>query len=383
MEAEDTIIMLDETAEWPGRKVLLLNSRQAKRPCNRDPWVAATARAVRSLAATGAVFITSVGLNTWELLQHAVNIAGGRQIVLLPPAADRLETAALIAKDFKLSADQTAFRFLVPDRGARSQSAKWWWPERDRVAMQMADLLLPISLRPESGLMKLLTEAAGRGTPINESFRIDYHSGSDRVLYEFEQARLNPIFRQGWDYLTHWTRSCHGPLPGESSFDFYQDLISSTRYPRAAVDVLRRIVMERRLRASGRFLRAGQIAVAFTSQNPVDAIGLMRWRKRYVYYNFEPYGIAIHRDIARELGIRPVIYGPAEKYRQLAPGDRPYFQNQGERKADWLPEFELRHLGDLDFAALPAEAIKLLVYRGEDRDLLPADLPYEVIPLAV
>ena len=68
----------------PDRKCVILNSRQSKRPCNRDDWVTATARAVDGVIRQGLTVITSTGLNTWELTAHLVNIGRGQQIVVLP-----------------------------------------------------------------------------------------------------------------------------------------------------------------------------------------------------------------------------------------------------------------------------------------------------------
>ena len=364
-------------------RVVLLNSRQGKRPCRADSWVQATLHAVERLVAADTLFITSVGYNTWEFVLHAVNVAGGKQQILLPPGENIKTAAEAVLADFRLDPARTSFGIVEARRPKGARSDKWWWPERDRLALALADRIVAISLRPLSSFTRWVTEAPALGKQVDERFRVEYQPVQDKVGYDFTQARLNPCFFEHWDYLTHWTRSSLGRLPGESSFEFYHAICESDRYPRAAVDVLHRILDEKLLRASSRFLRAGGRAVAFTSQNPLDAVKLMRWRRRYVCYSFEPYGVAIRRDIARELGIRPVIYGPAERYATLSDMDKPYFQNQGKAGADWLPEFELRHLGDLDLKRIPGEALKVIVHSEQDRQYLPADLPSEVIALTI
>ena len=384
MEAQHIHQIIGDFDRWSGTRVAILNSRQGKRPCRADSWVEATVSAVKAQIAAERVLITSIGLNTWELALHVTNHSGGRQLVILPPATEPIEKiVGRLLLDFRLDPDRVSFLFLpaLGDRPTRGD--KWWWSSRDGLAIELADRIVPISLRTGSKLTALLAEAENQSKSVAESFRVDYELGVDQVEYRFREEQLNPHFKEGWPYLTHWTRSSHTPFPGESSHEYYHDLVNSDRYPRAAIDVLGRIVSERCLRASGRFLRSGQAAVAFTSQNPTDAVKLMRWRRRYVYYSFEPYGIAIARSLAQDLGIRPVIYSPPELHKSLPEADRPYFQNQGANAADWLPEFEIRHLGDLDLNQIPAESVKLIVQKEEEIELLPKGAPYQIIPLLV
>ncbi len=382
MELKNCYQIVGDFDRWPGVRVVILNSRQGKRPCRADSWVQATVSAVEAQIAADRVLITSVGLNTWELALHITNTSGGRQLVILPPATEKLEEIiGRLVSDFQLDQHRTSFLFLPAPGEGPKRGEKWWWQSRDVNAIDLADTIVPVSLRHGSKLRALLNDSESRDKSIDQSFEVDYRQGVAQVEYHFGEEELNPLCKQDWPYLTHWTRSAHRPLPGESSYEYYRDLARSDRYPRAAIDVLGRIAGERRLRASGRFLRAGQEAVAFTSQNPVNAVKLMRWRRRYVYFNFEPYGLAITKQLARDLGIRPVIYGPPELYQSLSAIDRPYFQNQGAKAVDWLPEFELRHLGDLDLNRLPTESVKLIVYKEQDVELLPQEIPFQVIPL--
>jgi hypothetical protein len=384
MEPQHDYQIVGDFDRWPGAPVVILNSRQGKRPCRADGWVEATMRAIEAQVAADRVLITSVGLNTWELALHVANSSGGRQLVILPPPTEPLERIiGRLLSDFQLDRNRVSFLFLPAAQSGSRRGEKWWWSSRDAKAIELAERIVPISLRKGSKLTALLAEAESRSQLVVESFKVDYQAGVDQVGYRFGEEQLNPLFKKGWPYLTHWTRSSHTPFPGESSYEYYHDLICSDRYPRAAIDVLGRIISERCLRASGRFLRAEQEAVAFTSQNPTAAVKLMRWRRRYVYYSFEPYGIAIAKSIAQDLGIRPVIYGPPELYESLPEADRPYFQNQGAKAADWLPEYEMRHLGDLELNQLPTESVKLIVQKEEEIELLPKGAPYQIIPLLV
>lgn len=96
----------------------------------------------------------------------------------------------------------------------------------------------------------------------------------------------------------------------------------------------------------------------------------MYWRKRYVYFGFEPYGIAIRSDIAHATGMRPVIYGDSSLYASLPESDKPFFQNQGSGSADWRPEEEWRYLGDLDLNQLPDEGMRIIVYSNAEVEMI-------------
>jgi hypothetical protein len=121
--------------------------------------------------------------------------------------------------------------------------------------------------------------------------------------------------------------------------------------------------------------------VSFSALKPLEAVKLMRWRRRYVCYSFEPYGVAIRADIADAAGLRPVIYGDDELYSRLADSDRPFFQSRGSKVSDWRPEAEWRHLGDFNLPKLPVDGVKLITYTRPEAAALQQSTKYEVIPL--
>jgi hypothetical protein len=365
----------------PRRFVTLLNSRQSKRPCAVDAWVEATVRAVDHLLDDNTVFLSSVGMNTWELLVHLVNVKGGRQLILLPASWDENNKLRII-ESFRLDSPRTEFAAVETPSGS-GKSTKSWWTARDRQIVRVADTLVPISLRPGGGLATLLRDETTAGQVFDNRFRAPYSPASDKVEYSFDPARLNSAIEPHWNYLTHWTRASHAAYPGESNYDYYQSILDSSRYRHSALDTLMRIVRARQVTASSRFIRGGYSVVSFTSLHPFEAVKLMRWRRRYVYYNFEPYGIAIEREIAVHLRMRPVIYGDGDTYDSLPAEYRCYYQTDTTEVADWRPETEWRHLGDFDFSQIPHDKIKLLVYRPEDAAPVETLGPYEVIPLTL
>jgi len=367
----------------PVRKCVILNSRQSKRPCNRDDWVTATAQAVDCVVRQGLIVITSTGLNTWELTAHLVNIGRGRQIIVLPPM-DEESIPSVITQtinDFKL--DPTLCLFMAPSSvTVRGQSAKDFWPERDLLAVDLADVVLPLSIRPGGNFDRFLNQAATAGKEICNDFRVDYRRPVDRVRYDFEGCTLNPALDDpNWRYVIHWTRSSHEPYPAETRFEYYRDILASDTYCRSAYHTLARIATDGSVRSTNRFIRGGHQVVSFSALEPREAVKLMRWRRRYVCYSFEPYGVAIRTATAIAAGLRPVLYGDDDLYSPLADSDRPFFQSRGSEVSDWRPEAEWRCLGDLNLQRLPADGIKLITFTRQEADTLRRLTNHEVIPL--
>jgi hypothetical protein len=367
----------------PGRKCVILNSRQSKRPCNRDDWVTTTTRAVDSVIRQELTVITSTGLNTWELTAHLVNTGRGRQIIILP-LMDEESIPSLITQiidDFKLEAKRC--QFVAPGSEMVSrQSTKDLRPERDLLAIELADVILPLSIRPRGNLDGLLNQASLAGKEICNDFRVGYHPPVDRVRFNFERSILNPVPNDpNRRYVIHWTRSSHEPYRAETRFEYYHDVLASDTYCRSAYYTPLRIATDGTIKGSSRFIRGSYPVVSFSALEPREAIKLMRWRRRYVCYSFEPYGVAIRMDTAIAAGLRPVIYGDDDLYFQLADGDRPFFQSRGSDVSDWRPEAEWRYLGDLNLQSLPVDGVKLIAYTRREAAALQQLVKYEVIPL--
>ena len=367
----------------PDRKCVILNSRQSKRPCNRDDWVVATTQAVDSVIGQGLTVITSTGLNTWELTAYLVNTGRGRQIIILP-SSDEESIPSLITQtidDFKL--DATRCLFVTPSSDTvHGKSAKDFWPERDILAVELADVILPLSIRPGGSFDRLQNQATTTGKAICNDFRVEYRRLVDRVRYDFENCSFNPALDDpNRRYIIHWTRSSHEPYPAETRCEYYRDILVSDTYCRSAYHTLARIAIDRRIRSTNRFIRGGHQVVSFSTLEPPKAVKLMRWRRRYVCYSFEPYGIALRMDTAIAAGLRPVVYGDDDLYSQLADSDRPFFQSRGSEVSDWRPEAEWRCLGDLNLQSLPVDGIKLITYTCQEAAALQQLAKYDVIPL--
>ncbi len=338
---------------------VVLNSSQSKTPCGNDSWVIQTTRAITQLTSLGYTMVTSTGLSTWELAVYLVNSREGNQVIV-SPASDDLSSEEIFAgvvEDFGLNPDRTAMIFTELETDSRSPKDNWLL--RDQAAITLAQKVVPVSIR-QGGRLHSLLEDPSFASKCNNDFKIEL----EKPVAGPKHYELNSIKSfENWNYITHWTKTCHGPWPGEPRSSYYSRLVSSgNEFPNQAANTLMNIISEKKLRASANWMREGRSAIGFTESAPAQALSLMRWRPKRVNWNFEPYGLAIDKKTAKALGIRPAIYGDQQKYETLADEDKPYFQFQGGVDVDWSLECEWRHLGDLNLGDIPEDKIRYLVW---------------------
>ena len=351
------------------RLAVILNSRQGKMPCGNDRWVKKTVQAAKYIADNNLTALTSIGLNTWELATWACSDCGARQVIIC--SIDSIENAEKtlleISADFGLDQEKTGWLFYKATPKARS--VKTDWPLRDRLALGLAIVLIPISLRPGGNLENLIGNWQGK--TIISDFKTDYAGQVTEHIKPLDAGNISPeVANLSWDHVCHWTHACYGRWPKQSSADFYRRLVESEIYPNSALSTMQNIFVERLIRASSQKIRNGNQVVAFSSLHPQEFLPLMSWRKRYVRYNFEPYGVAISRNAAVNIGIRPVIYGPPSLYKRLSESDKPFFQNEGVHGGNWRPENEWRHLGDVDLSKVEPPDLKIIVREKTEIELI-------------
>ena len=253
--------------------------------------------------------------------------------------------------------------------------------ERDRLIIESADIVYPVSLRRGSTLQALIKKNDNNAV-IDNSCRTEYEKSADSCLKRVETDKLNSeLDNRLDDFIIHWTRTSNSPWPGETHYEYYEAIINSNNfYPRSALETLKRILTENTIRASIRHYRKGFPAVAFSELKPSEAAKLMKWRARYREMTFEPYGIAVRKSTGLELGVRPVIYGSSVEYKNLADSDKPYFQSVG-KKGFWLPEKEWRHIGDFKLDRVSPGDLKFLVLQAGEIDNLDGLIESEILPL--
>jgi len=159
-------------------------------------------------------------------------------------------------------------------------------------------------------------------------------------------------------FLFHYTRSCPGPWPGQSRCAWALDLLHAAPWAdHTARDTLWRILSERRLRACGRLIRRGVPVVSWTPVPPHELARLIRWNPALIRWTFEPYGIAVKKEVLKKRGARPVIYATEAAYAKI-PQQRHQFRFQIHRPGtlSWKAEREWRLPQDLLLDTLDPES---------------------------
>lgn len=365
-------------------RVAILNSRQSKTPTVQDEWVSQTIAAVGRAQTDGDDIVSSIGQFTWDLVSWEAFNRGVNLHLVVP----RLEPRRLshLSRDIfgPLDPGDQRINWVFLDTESPVESKKWW-RERDRMVLELADTVRPVSLRPKSGWEELLG-------PIRDQRRIDhrfvtsYKPKAHHLRVAVDTERLHPALAD-WPkrFLIHWTRASHGPWPGETKADFFRDFVRDQNEPsaycRSAFHTLQRIISEGRIRASSWRVGSGVPMVALTECSPLDSLPLIRWRARWSRWSFEPYGIALDRDWLAARGARPIRYLDEIDWKALSAEQKPWCHQSGENADVWPAEREWRVQGDLILAGVPRDAIRLIVRLPIEREHLQRRLDLDVIPM--
>jgi hypothetical protein len=198
-----------------------------------------------------------------------------------------------------------------------------------------------------------------------------------------EEELSSALESVGEGYLSHWTRTCDGPWPGERRVDYYRELLASDCYPRSAFDTLRAILRLGRIVASGTHMPGRIPTVSFTGRPPAAMAPLMRWRSRYQHMSFEPYGIAVEKNWAVSMGARRVKYRAARGVRPKSDDPEAWLGQTTGVHTDWRQEDEWRFLGDFDLTAAPPEALLCFCRNAGEARTLEAELGVRALPYCV
>ena len=204
---------------------------------------------------------------------------------------------------------------------------------------------------------------------------------SDTEVLRAPESSLEstPLSHPG-DWLLHWTRSTVGPWPDQDEQEFNDELILGCRSAdRSVLATLMRIVNEGRLWASSEAIRGGYRVVSFTE------VPLHEFRRRRAFrrhrrrYDFEPWGIAIRRDLLESSGARPVHYGDDQTWQRSCESDRPFFQNAGTGTGWTKDEREWRIVEHLKLNDLPQSAVVVFVDTEAARQIIQSQTVWMVL----
>ena len=194
----------------------------------------------------------------------------------------------------------------------------------------------------------------------------------------------NPLSHPS-EWFLHWTRPARGPWPGETRTDFLDSLIlGCNSTDRSALATLLRIVAEGVLRGSSEGNRGGHAVVSFTQVPLRDFRDRRIFRKHRRRFDFEPWGLAVRRDVLEPKGIRPVIYGDDQDWSNLPSEEQPFFQKATSGgPTDNLGEQEWRVVLDLDLGSLSPESVCVFVDTADAAEIISRHCVWPVIVVPI
>lgn len=227
-------------------------------------------------------------------------------------------------------------------------------------------------------LVKSSGDDASIESILQSTVRCDLQSGESTTQQDL-WAASTPLSHPD-DWLLHWTRSTVGPWPDQAEQEFDDELILGCRSSdRSALATLMRIVIEGRLWASSEAIRGGFRVVSFTEVPLHEFRSRRTYRKHRRRYDFEPWGIAIRRDVLAAAGARPVEYGDEETWRTTTDASRPYFQNVGSGDGWTKDEREWRIADHVQLNQLPVSAVAVFVDSAESRGVVAKQTAWQVV----
>ncbi len=358
----------------------VLLSRQPLRPSGKSAWVRGAVAALTWLRKQGYGLVGSSGMQTWELVT-ALAVLEQCPLKLVVPAVSMSQFFSrrdALKRQFALDSHLTEFVPVV--LSGRESSGTALMSARDRSVVELADLLVPVSVRGEGNMASLIADAEASGMIVNRDFVVPYEDRQEPLALVISPDSLNPEIEDlEADYITHWTRATNDRWPDERIIDLYRAVVTAASWPRSGFDTLSHIVHSQRLMASSRNMPGKEPVVSFSSLPPREVAPLMRWRARYGRMSFEPYGLGIEKQIALEKGIHPVAYyGKGDEVK--LPPDLMWLSQSEGKISDWRTEKEYRHRGNFYMDGIPREAVVLFCHTADEAELLHRRFGYRVIP---
>ncbi len=385
-----------------GRTAAFVNSRKPQRIKPDDRWLAALRRMLDGLPPDRAV-IGSLGNPQYELVCAAAAESGRFLVLVLDGPLPQMNAPQRAVKFFEEYAGlATAGRtlYLSPFPPGPVPSPKACGPIRDAWVMSLADEVYVVEVRSGGNMADLAGAAlkAGTGVKVFRPEKFGRSAAGNKELLEAgaEPWRMPPggglktkkralddcpdqvLTLPENDYLIHYTRAWPGPWPGQSRADYYSSLLrGDPDSGHGAFDSLRRILLEKKIRASARMVRGNEPVTSFTSVRPEDLDGLIRWNPALIRWTFEPYGLAIPREFLLQAGAEPVIYGSESDWENMPAARRYRFQLQRSGETEWFKEREWRLRGGLDLSGLDQRKMVALVPTAGEAGLISREFGCE------
>jgi hypothetical protein len=346
----------DRCAALFGLRALRIDVSKDKR-ASIERWISRLGAAARGDSRVTPVFLSPPLTSNRESLEEQVRSA---------PIQDR----ALVALSDRLLAFRVRRNGNI-DRLIRARIRHPGWPLAS-VYVALGPKLVRTEMAGElmdSGAVGWVVLEAPDKTELS-SQKVTQLSESPRASSPLRAAKKNkqpaavvPLpSSEDWPYLTHWTRRCEGPWPGQDETHYLDDLIlSRSAADHSALATIKRLINQQRIIATSQTIRGAIAVVSFTAVPLAELHRLRVFRPHRGRWDFEPYGICLRRDWLEQHGAQPVQYGDDQLWQRLSADQRPFFQLRGTQPSrgnaiDWTVEDEWRVVGDVDLSQLPAEA---------------------------
>jgi len=343
------------------KSAAIILSRQHLRPSLSNCWVRNLNEAVRYVKNERLALISSMGGNNWEIITACAALNEVPLRIVMPamesPNIEALKSKA--SRQFCLTDSRVKFD-KINDKISSDPAPRQIANIRDETIVEQADILIPVSIRPNGNMFSLLSKSYAEGKTIVRGFETEYEKKKSKLAYQIDESTLsNELKSLEESYLIHWTRATNSHWPDENKLEFYKMILNSGEYRRTAYDTLCKIINTKSIIASCKNMPSAIRTVCFSGLVPREAAGLMKWRARYSQMSFEPFGIGIERSYAIAHGIKEVHYYQLSQGKHIVGQDNWLWQSAGQ-KTDWRDEKEFRYKGDFDFSNVPKE--KLIIF---------------------
>lgn len=329
---------------------MLLVSRQNNTPQPDSPWLRALLGAARDAARTGSVLVCGCERLGYDLPRWVFENESGAGLVLIKHRSESYsptKTPALVVEFETHDAQE------IPVL-------------RDKLVAHFSNAASVIAIRENGNMAELAAAFAARGVELDHRFETRTPAPEP---HRWPARGITPYPASPWEYVTHFTREPLGAWPGETYTEYVKWLCTASKDERRDdAAALRRILLQRRIVGSGRFIRGGAPMVCWTALPPQGVASLRGWRKGLRRWNFTPYGIAIHRRAFQTLNARPVRYCSESELDHASQEDATYMQLANSGGYDWSREQEWRSAGDADLSAIAPADMLILTHTRDEAD---------------
>ncbi len=367
---------------------MIMNSRKSRSIGSNTPWLKKTVELTRYAIRNQWTMISSYGSISYLMVAWLARFSG-LVMVCDSPLPFMIDG---IPKDQFLKEFSDIFRiektlFVSVFSPGRIPDIRQRWRLRDHLAASLSDILIPCEIRPTGNMSEILrvAEVSGKivvkNIPGHEQEASLAKKSTETITMGAIAQQSEVVPKQNKFYtlsvsgsarpkeilLTHYTRACPGPWPGQTWSDYLRSLeYGDPGCSHTAFDTLGRIIQEKRIRSSSKWVRGNVPVVCLTEQEPEQFHRICKWRRGLMRKTFEPYGIAFSRDYLLSKGARKVTYIGEDGFKSLQEESRVFFQLFSCSSLNWFEEKEWRIVNDLDFSAIDPSDWYVIVPDEED-----------------